>query len=214
MSMTKDGPVVPGGRAAFARRQVSQVLGDLAAATGLRARFGVWHEFGVTYIERAAGPADTSCTTGLRVLPAHATALGKAILAHAPSGVLEDVIHRGLPAFTPFNRTTSWELRRDVASIRFSGMAVSRQEWREGEYVVAAPLFGPDGNVIGALDVVVDEMADRLRDIRAAIAIATRVLSRQPAADPSALPCGSGAAPLRWRADPTSTALVWNLEVG
>src|SRR3954453_18046934 len=37
MCMTKDGPVVPGGRAAFARRQVRQVLDDLAAASGLRA---------------------------------------------------------------------------------------------------------------------------------------------------------------------------------
>jgi DNA-binding IclR family transcriptional regulator len=148
------------------------------------------------------------------VLPAHATALGKAILAHAPSGVLEDVIRRGLPAFTPFTRTTARELRRDLASVRSSGVAVSRQEWREGEYAVAAPVFGPDGTVIGALDLVVDEMADRLRDVRAAMAIATRVLSRQLAADPRALPCGSGAAPLRWRADPTSAALVWNLEAG
>jgi DNA-binding IclR family transcriptional regulator len=91
------------------------------------------------------------------VLPAHATALGRAILAHAPSGVLDEVVHRGLPAFRPFTRTTAWGLRRDLASVRFSGVAVSRQEWCEGEHAVASPVFGPDGTVIGALDLVVDE---------------------------------------------------------
>jgi DNA-binding IclR family transcriptional regulator len=150
----------------------------------------------------------------LSVSPVNNTALGKAILAHAPSGVLEDVIHRGLPAFTPSTRTTASELRRDLAFIQFSGITVSRQEWREGEHAVAAPLYGPAGNVIGALDVVVGEIAEQRRDIRVALAVATRVLSRQLAENPRALPCGSNAAPLRWRTDPTSAALVWQLEAG
>jgi hypothetical protein len=80
-------------------------------------------------------------------------------------------------------------------------------------YAVAAAVFGPGGTVIGALDLVVDAMADRRPDIRLAIAVATRVLSDW-AVDPRAMPPGSGAAPPRWRADPTSAALVWELEAG
>lgn len=82
------------------------------------------------------------------------------------------------------------------------------------ECAVAAPLFGPAGNAIGALDVVVSEIAEQWRHMRVVLAVATRVLARRLAEDPRALPCGSDAAPLRWRADPTSAALVWQLEAG
>ena len=51
-------------------------------------------------------------------------------------------------------------------------------------------------------------------DCEVALAVVTRVLSRQLAEDSRALPCGSDAAPLRWRADPTSAALAWQLEGG
>ena len=71
--------------AAKARSQISLVLEDVGLATGLRARFGVWNGLGVSYLERSPGSRHGSCRSGLRVLPAHATALGKAMLAHAPA---------------------------------------------------------------------------------------------------------------------------------
>src|SRR5919112_3114481 len=75
-------------RAEQARSQVHLVLEDLGIATGLRARFGVWNDLGVSYLERAAEKGSGRCSSGLTFLPAHASALGKALLAHAPAPVV------------------------------------------------------------------------------------------------------------------------------
>ncbi|HWM02893.1 MAG TPA: helix-turn-helix domain-containing protein [Actinophytocola sp.] len=54
----------PGKRAAHARSLVGTVLEDLAAATGLRARFAVWHPTGISYLEQAPGTLPGSCVSG------------------------------------------------------------------------------------------------------------------------------------------------------
>lgn len=199
-------------RAAQARSQVNLVLEDLGIATGLRARFGVWNELGVSYLERAADRGSGRCSSGLTILPAHATALGKALLAHAPPPVVQEVLDAGLPSYTPHTLTTAWQLHAALAATRRKGMATSRWELREGECAVAVPVFGPHGAVVGALELAIDNhnFANRLHDARLILVVAARGLSRQLAFDPGALPTGSGRAPLRWPADPTSAALAWS----
>jgi DNA-binding IclR family transcriptional regulator len=196
-------------RAAQARSQVSLVLEDLGIATGLRARFGVWNELGVSYLERA-DRGSGRCSSGLTILPAHATALGKALLAHAPPSVVQEVIDRGLPSYTPHTLGTAWQLHAALAATRSKGMAISRWELREGECAIAVPVFGPHGAVIAALELAVDNLANGLRDARLLLVVAARGLARQLAFNAGALPTGTGRAPLQWRADPTSAALTWS----
>jgi DNA-binding IclR family transcriptional regulator len=196
-------------RAAQARSQVNLVLEDLGIATGLRARFGVWNELGVSYLERAADRGSGRCSSGLTILPTHATALGKALLAHAPPPVVQEVLDAGLPSYTPHTLTTAWQLHAALAATRRKGMATSRWELREGEFAAAVPVFGPHG-VVGALELAVDNLANGLHDARPLLVVAARGLSRQLALAPGALPTGSGQAPLRWRDDPTSVALTWS----
>jgi hypothetical protein len=62
-------------RATMVRSHVAAVLDYLASVTGLRARFGVWHERGVSILDRAAGRGPGVCVSGLDVVPVHATAL-------------------------------------------------------------------------------------------------------------------------------------------
>jgi DNA-binding IclR family transcriptional regulator len=193
-------------RAAQSRTAVNLVLEDLGIATGLRARFGVWNELGVSYLERAGG----RCSSGLTILPAHATALGKALLAHAPPGVVQEVLDAGLPSYTPHTLTTAWQLHAALAATRRKGMATSRWELREGECAAAVPVFGPHGVVVGALELAVDDLAHGLHDARLLLLVAARGLSRQLAFTPEAMPTGTGRAPLRWRDDPTSAALTWS----
>jgi DNA-binding IclR family transcriptional regulator len=197
-------------RAAQARSQVHLVLEDVGIATGLRARFGVWNEVGVSYLERAAERGSGRCSSGLTILPAHATALGKALLAHAPPAVVQEVLDAGLPSYTPQTLTTAWQLHAALAATRRKGMAISRWEQRVGECAIAVPVFGPDGRVVAALELAVDNLANGLHDARPLLVVAARGLSRQLASTPDALPAGSGPAPLRWRADPTSAALTWS----
>jgi DNA-binding IclR family transcriptional regulator len=199
----------PRQRAAHARSLVGTVLEDLAVATGLRARFGVWHPTGISYLEQAPDIPPGSCKSGRRLLPAHATASGKAMLAHAPPWMVAGVIKRGLPAYTPLTLTTAEQLHKDLLITRTSAFATSRGEWRAHECAMATPVLGPHGVTVGALELVTDVYANRARLSSTALAIAARSLGRQLAADPSLLPTGSGPAPLQWRADPTSAALSW-----
>jgi hypothetical protein len=53
------------------------VTGRVAAVSGLRARFGVWHDWGMSYLGRSGARQPAVCV-GIGVVPAHATALGRA----------------------------------------------------------------------------------------------------------------------------------------
>jgi DNA-binding IclR family transcriptional regulator len=194
------GPADP---AATARSLVDQTLEDLAAVTGCRARFGVMRDHGgVSYLERPArgGP----CVAGLDVLPAHATALGKALLAHAPPGVVDRVIRGGLPAYAVHAAKSEGQLRRALSTARTSGLAVSREQSQDGPCAVAAPVIGPGGFAIAAIGTAVPDIFNGMRLAGPVLIVAARQLSRRLAEVPAALPPETGSAPLQWRADPTS----------
>jgi DNA-binding IclR family transcriptional regulator len=194
------GPADP---AATARSLVDQTLEDLAAVTGCRARFGVMRgHSGVSYLERPSrgGP----CVAGLDVLPAHATALGKALLAHAPPGVVDRVIRGGLPDYPVHAAKSEGQLRRALSTTRASGLAVAREQAQDGPGAVAAPVIGPGGFAIAAIGTAVPDIFNGMRLAGPVLIVAARQVSRRLAEVPAALPPGTGSAPLQWRADPTA----------
>src|ERR1700750_468456 len=72
-------------------------------------------------------------------LPAHASALGKAMLAFAPGGLLDELLAEPLPKLT--NRTlTARALTQELEAVRESGIARERDEAVLGESSVAAPI--------------------------------------------------------------------------
>ena len=195
--------------AAAVRSQVSLVLEDLGIATGLRSRFGVWNECGLSYLERPANRWCARCTAGLTILPLHATAMGKMILAHAPPTMVQQVVGSWLPSYTPRTLASACQLRHALAATRRRGLAVAREELREGECTIAVPVFGPQGGVVAALELATATTLEALLHARLSLFVAARGLSRQLALNPAALPPGFGSDPLRWRADPTSAELSW-----
>ncbi len=79
----------------------------------------------------------------------HALALGKVLLAY---GALP------LPPLhprTPYTLTDPLALEAELARIRESGLAAEMEEYALGLSALAAPLFGPEGGLLGALGVVV-----------------------------------------------------------
>jgi IclR family transcriptional regulator, acetate operon repressor len=196
---------VPGvDRVAAVRTHVAAALDDLAAITGLRARFGVWHERGVSFLDRAGGRGPRVRVPGLDVVPVHATALGRALLAYKPPSEVRRVLARGLPAYTDGTVTTPDALAAALAVARARGVAVVRREWRADESAVAVPVFGP-GGAVAALELTAG--AFPLAAAVPALVVAARALGRRLAEDPVALPSGTGPAPLRWPVDPTAPAL-------
>ena len=76
------------------------VLEDLSAATKSRVRLGVLQELEVAYIEKQPGPRPATGFTPAATLPAHPTALGRALLAFSSARAVEMTIMRGLRPYT------------------------------------------------------------------------------------------------------------------
>lgn len=83
-------------------------------------------------------------------VPAHATAVGKVYLAHAPDLVTPASRTR----FTARTAVSAAELAREVEETRTRGYGVNDEEWMEGLTVVAAPVL-VKGALRGALAVAV-----------------------------------------------------------
>jgi len=83
----------------------------------------------------------------------HAGGSGKSILAFLPARRQEELIEQGLTQVTPATITDPADLRAELGEVAKSGFAVSLGERQHDAGSVAAPVFGPDGEVIGSISV-------------------------------------------------------------
>ncbi len=88
-----------------------------------------------------------------RLGPLHAGGSSKVLLAHAPPEVIDEVIHGPLEKFTDATITDPAQLRRLLTDIKNSGYHFSEDDLDVGAFSVAAPIWGPTGNVIAALSI-------------------------------------------------------------
>lgn len=127
-------------------------LEDLRQATGQRVHLAVLDGVDVVYLLiLGAGPGRIASRTGGR-LPAHATGVGKALLAFSAPAVVRARIEAGLPPSTPRTIVTPGALARELTGIRASGLAMDREESHVGLSCVAAPVFDTEG-VVAAVSV-------------------------------------------------------------
>ncbi|MEO8436995.1 MAG: IclR family transcriptional regulator [Chloroflexota bacterium] len=84
--------------------------------------------------------------------PLYAGAPGRALLAFAPSEVLDEVLTQDLVRITDSTPTEN-ELRATLGGIVMTGLASSEGELIEGSVSVAAPVFREDG-IVGAIAVI------------------------------------------------------------
>ncbi len=89
------------------------------------------------------------------VLPLHATSSGLAVLAFAPPDLRKTVLAGPLAPFASQTITDAAALEQALDAVRASGFGVNDQGFDDEVASVAAPVFGPDGNVIGALGIAV-----------------------------------------------------------
>lgn len=87
-----------------------------------------------------------------QLLPLHAGAGQRALLAYAPGSVIRAILEHSLPRFTD-NTLSKAGLLQHLDQIRQSGYAISRGELNKGAVAVAQPVFA-DGEVICSLTVV------------------------------------------------------------
>lgn len=106
------------------------------------------------YVEQFESPREIKMTVEIgRRFPLHAGASGKVILAHLPEEVRETIITGPLPSLTERTVHDENQLRQELSDIARDGVAVTVGERQSGSGSVAAPLFGPDHEVLGAISV-------------------------------------------------------------
>jgi DNA-binding IclR family transcriptional regulator len=159
-----------------------RVLEDLVTAARTGARLGILNGTDVAYIEKRCDHSPVTTFAQAPRLPAHATALGKALLAFSPSDTLDRVIVNGLKCYTPNTVTDPERLRQCLASIRLTRVAVSRWELQPGVSGVAVPVFGSGGMAVAALELTVPNLRADLQLASSVLTIAARGLSREFAA--------------------------------
>lgn len=88
-----------------------------------------------------------------QVLPLHASANGKAVLAVSPAEVIDRQLAEGLSDFTPTTITEPRRLLAELAEIRERGYATNGGEWRTDVSAVAAAVIGSSGQPVASISV-------------------------------------------------------------
>jgi IclR family acetate operon transcriptional repressor len=86
--------------------------------------------------------------------PYHATACGKAILAHFDEASRFAVYEsRGVQPITPKTLTSVEALEAQLAEVRRTGHAFDLEEMEDSAHCVSVPIFAPFGNIAAAISV-------------------------------------------------------------
>jgi DNA-binding IclR family transcriptional regulator len=161
------------------RESAMPFLEDLYEVTKQNVQLAVLDGTEVVYLERLSGRGAVNVITrvGGR-LPLHATGVGLVLLAHADPGLQEKVLAGPLKRYTSRTLCAPDELRRVLAEVRRTGVAISDGQIELVALSVAAPVRGPRGDVVAALSVVVPSATSDARAYVPAVRAAARGISR------------------------------------
>jgi len=166
------------------RESASSFLADLSNATHHAAHLAVLDNCDVVYLDiiTPSPPPRLRSRVGGR-LPSTVTGVGKAILAFSPSEVVQRVIAHGLPRLTANSITDESRLLAELAKIRRTGLAFDNQEQAIGTSCCAAPIFGINRQVVGAISVSGQTSTLKLTLVAAAVRAAATGISRLQGAE-------------------------------
>ncbi|MDZ4232199.1 MAG: IclR family transcriptional regulator [Dietzia sp.] len=133
------------------RGVASPVLKRLQADTALVVHLGVLVGTDVVYLDKVSGTSGIVVPTRVASrTPAHASALGKAMLSRLPAEEVDSLFGDPLPRCTPATIADLPTLHQELAQIRSRhGLAYEDQELAGGLASIAAPIRTPDGDIAG-----------------------------------------------------------------
>jgi DNA-binding IclR family transcriptional regulator len=142
------------------RAEARPFLVELAERTRETAHMVVLDQFEVLYIDKVEAVGNT---TGLRMasmlgsrIPAHCSAVGKALLASLPEEKLDVLASaNGLPKRTENTITDLAKLKEHLEMVRRRGYAVDNEENEIGIRCIGAPIHDQRGEVIAAISISV-----------------------------------------------------------
>ncbi len=109
----------------------------------------------VIYVAREDGTRQVQLVSRIgRRLPAHATGLGKVLLAALPADSIDTLYaNRSLPTLTARTISSASQLKAELKLVRERGYAHDNQESSEGLQCLAAPIYDHTGQAIAAVSV-------------------------------------------------------------
>lgn len=127
---------------------------SLAARSGESVRIGTPHDEQVLVVHHVFRPDDSRQTLEVgTLLPLHASALGKSLLAFDPFTFPEtpEDPPPGLTGYTERTITSFDALMAELDRVRSQGWAAELEELVEGEVAIAAPIRDRRGTTVGAI---------------------------------------------------------------
>ena len=126
---------------------------SLASRTQEAVRIGTLHELQVLVVHHVFRPDNSlqSLDVG-SLLPAHATALGKVLLAHHPY-IAAELTKSEMVAYTDSTITDAERLERELTRVRSQGWGADIGELNPGQVSYAAPILDRRGATVGAVGI-------------------------------------------------------------
>lgn len=136
------------------RKAALPIMEELRRSTDETIHLAVPEEDRVVLIERLETSKPVRIIMALgHAFPLHASANGKAILAHGRPEMVNRMLVRELPRFTETTIDDASGLRAELALIRERGFAVNRGEWRSDVGCVASAVLGAERHPIASMSV-------------------------------------------------------------
>lgn len=154
-------------------------LEDLSQITRENVQLAVREGTEVVFIERIAGSGAVPVLTrvgGRFALTA--TGVGLVLLAHAPAEVQDEVLCGSIERYTPKTVTDPARLRRMLADVRQCGFSVSDRQVTMDALSVGAPVYGPQGQVVAAVSLVVRYGSTTPQALARLVRTSARAISR------------------------------------
>jgi IclR family transcriptional regulator, KDG regulon repressor len=152
-------------------------LDELHQTTRQTTQLAILDDGDVLYLDKLFGHDQkrTPSHVGGRIA-AHATALGKVLLAHAEDDTVETVLSGSLERRTAYTIVHPGTLRYELTTVRSRGVAFDIEEAAIGLACVAAPVRNRRGDVVAAISVSGatsqiehERLVGRVRDVADAI---------------------------------------------
>lgn len=131
------------------------IMRRLMETTGETANLGIFAGDEVVFVAQVESndPIRAFFRAGER-RAAHASGIGKALLAELPPAMLERLIrNRGLAGFTDKTITDPTRLRAELSDIRTRGYALDDEERSPGMRCIAAAIFDENGEAVAGISI-------------------------------------------------------------
>lgn len=171
------------GQAQEIHTAAKRYLVSLNEQSGETVQLAVRSDMNLTYVDKVDGRRNIRVFGEIgRAAPLHATATGKALLAHAHRDFLDKFLARPLESWTTITMSQPDELLGDLEMTRVRGYSVNRGEWHTDVGGVGSAIFNQAGEAEAAFGIsfpigACDET--RIRELGKMVRDAAEQLSRE-----------------------------------